>query len=248
MQVPTRGESGPAGSDPQVRPCAGCGAANDGSATFCWRCLRAFDAALAPVGTEAWPKVAARPLAPWNTVSVGALSLPRLAVIVLGALVVLLAIGYGGFRHPEISFPASFSGLERIGGAQTEVAAEVFRSASATGGMDADVAFYGSDADPVAALMWIRGPGTATDSPDEALEAFAAGFASSNNGSVATSLRVDRTVAGVEYVCAPVTGALPAGLCMWTEDGVSWVVLDVRPGTDLAGAESLAVAARNAGS
>jgi hypothetical protein len=245
MQATTRGERGPADSDPPVRPCTACGAENVRSATFCWRCLQRFETVPAPTGTGASRPGVAWPQPPPTTASANAHSVRRLVAIVL-VLGVLVAVAYVGLRDPEASFPPSFAELERVESAQTELAAEVFRSASAVEGMEADVAFYGSDAGPVAALMWIRGPDAATGTSDEALEAFAAGFASSNNGSVTTSLRVDRTVAGIEYVCAPVTGAVPAGLCMWAEDDVSWVLFDVRPGTDLSGAEDLAVAAQSA--
>ena len=245
MQAPTTRDSG-AHPDPRVRSCSGCGAENASSATFCWRCFRVFDEVPTPAGALRSRPGATGARLPAGPGTATARSLPRLVAIVLVVLGAAAAIAYVGLREPGISFPSSFAALERIDGPQTDLAAEVFRSASEAGGMEADVAFYGTDGEPVAALMWIRGPDPAGGGSEEALEAFASGFASGNNGSVLTSSRIDRTVDGIDYVCAPVAGSLPAGLCLWAEDELFWVLLDVRPGTDLAGAEDLAVAARTA--
>jgi len=245
MQAPTRPDRGSAGPDPQASTCTGCGAENASSSSFCWRCFRAFEALAAPAATVPSRREAAEPGLLGERASTRPSSLRWLTAIVV-SLAAIAAVSYLSLRGSgTTSFPDSFAGLARIESAQTDLAAQVFRSSSETEGMDADMAFYGSEVDPVAALMWIRGAEAAPGGPDDAFEAFAAGFASGNNGSVATSLRVERTVDGIRYVCAPVTGALPAGLCMWEEDDVFWVLLDVRPG-GVSGVEELAVAARNA--
>jgi hypothetical protein len=99
---------------------------------------------------------------------------------------------------------------------------------------------------PVAALAWIRGPEQMPGGVDEAFDTFADGFTGGYGGTVVATERLERTVDGVEYVCAPVGGAVAAGLCMWHVGDVVWVLVDVRPGTTVAETKRLAVTAHDA--
>ena len=246
MQAPTTTEGGIGGHDPRVRSCASCGAENVLPATFCWRCFRVFETSGAPAAP--WPSRPdlLPPRAVGNATRVRSRSVGQLAVVVAVTLGVVATIAYLSLRASEVSFPTSFGGLDRIEGTQTDLAADVFRASSEAAGMDADMAFYGSGADPVAALMWIRGAERTPGGPDEVFDAFADGFASGNNGTVVTGERDVQVVEGVTYVCAPVAGALPAAICLWEQDEVFWVLLDVRPGEGLSATRDLAVAARDA--
>ncbi len=147
-------------------------------------------------------------------------------------------------RLPDVELPGSFGGLTRTTDAVSEAAASSFRTASDARDLEADMGFYGSTGVPEVALAWIRGssPGGAASSFD----GFTAGFTADSGGVVVTAERVERTLDGVLYVCAPVSGPVSAGICMWEDGDVSWILMDVRPGSTIAQARSLAVAAHDA--
>lgn len=245
MQAPTTTDGMPAGRDPRQRTCEACGAENPPAAPFCWRCYRAF----APASVAGPPVPSHWPPAPAGAYAAPETTGPRLGLlglVVAVTLGVVAVFAYLNLREPGVSFPETFSGLQRVSTAQTDAAADSFRAASEADGLDADMAFYGSAAMPEAALMWIRGAEDTPGGPAEAFDAFAEGFTSGYDGTLVTSGRTDRTVDGVTYVCAPVTGSLGAGICMWEEADVFWILLDVRPGSRIADTNDLAVAARDA--
>ncbi len=238
MQAPTTTDGGPGGRDPQVRACGACGAENTPAVSFCWRCYRPLEHP--PAG---WP-------APPTSTPVGAQGhasrLGRLASIVAVAVGVTAAAAFIVLRQPDPSFPHAIAGLERVSNAQTDAASDSFRAASEADGLDADMAFYGSGSVPEAALMWVRRAQGMVGGPSEAFDALAEGFTSGYNGTLETSGRTDHAIEGITYVCAPITGALGAAVCMWEEDDVFWVLLDVRPGARMGETNDLAVAARDA--
>jgi len=159
---------------------------------------------------------------------------------------VVAAVAFLGLRPDPVSFPESFAGLTRATDGQSEAAAASFRTASDADGLDADMAFYAEGVAPVAALAWIREPEQAPGGVDEVFDTFADGFTGGYGGTVVASERLERTMDGVEYVCAPVGGAVAAGLCMWRAGDVVWVLVDVRPGTTVVETKSLAVTAHDA--
>ncbi len=236
MQTPTTTDGGPGGSDPRVQACAGCGADNTPSAPFCWRCYRPLHPAPAP-----WPPPvpAAAPQPSGSAIGRTA----GVASVVVGAAVV---VWFVALRGPDLSFPESLPNLERISTAQTDAAAESFRAASEVDGLDADMAFYGSGSIPEAALMWIRGTDGGATGPSEAFDAFARGSMGGSYGSVEPSGRTDRLIDGITYICAPVSGAVGAGICIWEDADVTWILLDVRPGVQIGETNDLAVAAHDA--
>lgn len=248
MQAPTTSDGGTAGRDPQQRTCPGCAAENPLAASFCWRCYRAFE----PVGVSrvAWPSPPTRwPPEPMTTPATADTSGSRigvLAALVTITLGVVATIAFVALREPGVSFPDSVSGLERISTDQTEAAVDSLRAASEADGLDADMAFYGSGSMPEAALMWVRGAGSTPGGPSEAFDTFAEGFTSGYSGTLVTSGRTERTTDGVTYVCAPVTGSVGAGICMWEEEDVFWILLDVRPGARIGETNDLAVSAHEA--
>jgi len=237
MQTPTTTDDGPGGRDPQVRACVGCGADNTPSAAFCWRCYRPLDRASAPWPAPPLPLASAQ--GPQRRIGRAA----GIAAAVVGAAVIAWFIG---LRGPELDFPEAVSDLQRISTAQTEAAADSFRAASEADGLDADMAFYGGGSAPEAALMWIRGTDGGSAGPTEAFDAFAQGFTGGYNGTLETSERTDRMVDGVTYLCAPISGALGAGICMWEDGDVTWVLLDVRPGARIGETNDLAVSVHDA--
>jgi len=243
MQAPTTSEGGLGGRDPQVRPCPACGAENTTSATFCWRCYGAFGSGApqesAPTQPVTWPP-APRPAeeSKRRTGTFGS--------IVAVAVGVVAAVAFVMLREPGVSFPERVAGLERASDAQSEAAAASFRAASEADGLEADMAFYAEGGIPVAALAWIRGYDGNAGGPDEAFDGFIEGFTSGYNGSVVTADRAERTVDGVAYVCAPVAAAVTAGICMWEDEDVFWVLMDVRPGVTIEQTEALAVTAHDA--
>lgn len=255
MQAPTTTQGGLAGRDPDERPCPGCGAENPRTAIFCWQCYRRFDPAPAPAGApaRAWPPA---PATAWPPAPVPPGSVPHttrsgsrlglLGAIVAVTLGVVAAIAFVTLREQPVSFPDSFGGMTRATDAVSEAGAESFRTQADADGLEADMAFYAQEGAPVAGLAWIRGadriPGGATAGFDE----FAEGFTSGSGGSVLPGAKVERAVDGITYVCAPVAGAVPAGLCLWQDEDVFWVLVDVRPGTTLRDAQRLAVAAQDA--
>ena len=246
MQAPTTTEGGLAGRDPQTPACSACGATSPPSATFCWRCYQAFGAG--PGRPDAWPPSPAGPTTwqPESAVRPRTSHIGRMAWVAMVVLGVAVAVAFVGLHPDPVTFPESFAGLTRATDGPSEAAAASFRTASDADGLDADMAFYAEGATPVTALAWIRAPEQTPSGVDEAFDTFADGFTGGYGGAVVASERLERTVDGVEYVCAPVGGAVAAGLCMWRVGDVVWVLVDVRPGTAVAETERLAVTAHDA--
>lgn len=248
MQAPTTNDGGIAGRDPQERTCPGCAAENPFSASFCWRCYRTFE----PVGASgvAWPSPPSRwPSGPSAQPATTDATRPRrglLAGVVSITLGVVAVIAFVSLREPRVSFPRSLSGLERISTPQTDAAVDSLRAATEADGLDADMAFYGAGAVPEAALMWVRGAQGAPGGSSEVFETLADGFASGYGGALVTSGHTERTTGGVTYLCAPVAGSPGAGICIWEDDDVFWILLDVRSGARIDETGDLAVAAHDA--
>jgi hypothetical protein len=251
VQAPTTTDGGTADREPRVRACPACGAENTDVASFCWKCYRVFDAPAGPdVGRRPgvpghWPPAPAMP-GPYAPTEPPRSHVGRIGTIVVLAVAAAAVVAFVALRHPALEMPDGFAGLTRVSGSQTDAAVDVFRKGAEGQGMEADMSFYGSGSVPVAALIWLRAPEGSPVTVDESFGAFADGFATTYDGAVDTSRRSNRTVGGVSYVCAPITGSMPAGVCMWEEEDVFWVLLDVRPGTGVEEAQSLAVDAHDA--
>jgi len=250
MQAPTTTEGGLAGRDPQAPVCPACGATNISTAAFCWQCFRTIGAEArtarhSPAGPAAWPPAPVPP-GPFEATQPRTSRLGLLSAVVAVALGVVAGIAFVALRQDPVAFPDSFAGLTRAVDAQTDAASASFRTAADADGLDADMAFYGEGGPPVAALAWIRGADRTPSGVDGAFDAFGEGFTSGSNGAVLSSERLERTVDGVEYVCASVDGPVAAGLCLWQDADVFWVLMDVRPGTTIDETERLAVTAADA--
>lgn len=245
MQAPTTNEGALDGHD----PCPACGAENPTTSTFCWRCYRAFEtraqAPGRPPGSAAWPP------APVPPAHLGHAGRPSSRLRTLGSVVgvtigVVAAIAFATLRSPGVAFPDTLGGLERASDARSGAASDSFRAAADSQDLDADMAFYTDGGVPVAALAWIRGvedtPGGAGDVFDTFTEDFTSGY----NGSVVTSPSAERSVDGTTYVCAPIVGPVAAGICMWRDEDVFWVLMDVRPGTSIEETRALSAAAHGA--
>jgi hypothetical protein len=248
MQAPTT-EGGIAGHDPQMHPCPACGADNADTATFCWKCYRAFEAPAARAA--GWPQEPAHwPAAPTSPGPFAPAPRPKSRFGLLGAIVtvtlgVVATVAFVALRQPAPGLPDSFGGLQRVSSAQTDAASESFRALAESDGLRADMAFYGGAGEPAAAVMWVDAENTAGGT-QEAFDMFVDGFAEGlGAGTVGTS-QTTEVVGTVTYRCATVSSSVSAGACMWTDDDIVWVVMDVRPGDGLPEAQDLAVEAHDA--
>jgi hypothetical protein len=252
MQAPTAPGSAPA--DPGLRVCPQCGAVNGPTNAFCWQCYRQFGgtssglpAAPAPTsagapglrGVVLEPRPVAAPAietSGWNVRSV-------IAVIVATAL---LVAGVTLFlnRAPAVALPERFGGLAQANGPQIDVVLDEFHRQVDGLGIQGDMGLYGNAAFPTVALVWVKDPTVA--STDAAWDAFAEGF---NQGLPVGSLdeahRTSELVGGVTYVCAPVDAAPPSNICLWEEDEVFWILVDLS-GASQVGTRALAETARDA--
>ena len=192
------------------------------------------------------PKVLARPPVSLGRVERRASRLGLLGAIVAVTIGVVAGIVFVTLREPGVSFPETFAGLQRASDARSGAAAESFRTASEAQGLEADMAFFTEGGTPVAALAWIRGTERTSGGAAEAFDGFAEGFTSGYNGTVVTTERAERTVGGITYVCAPIVGPVSAGICLWEDGDVFWVLMDVRPGTTVGEARTLSVTAHDA--
>jgi hypothetical protein len=156
---------------------------------------------------------------------------------------VVAAIAFLSFRSPGVTFPDRLGGMALSSDARSRAASDSFRAAAGSQGLDADMAFYAEGGVPVVALAWIRGVEDTPGGASDAFDTFTEGFTSGYNGSVVTSQRTETAVDGVAYVCAPVVGPVTAGICMWRDEDVSWVLMDVRPGTSIEQTRALAATA-----
>jgi hypothetical protein len=136
--------------------------------------------------------------------------------------------------------------MERASDARSQAASDSFRAAAESQRLDADMAFYADGGVPVAALAWIQRAEDTPGGPGDVFDTFTEGFTSGYNGSVVTSQGGERTVDGMTYVCAPVVGPVTAGICMWQDEDVFWVLMDVRPGTSIEETLTLSAAAHAA--
>jgi hypothetical protein len=80
---------------------------------------------------------------------------------------------------------------------------------------------------------------------DAAFDEFAGGFNSGIGGSGSLGAESTETVAGVTYVCAPVTGVTRGTICMWQVQEIFWLLFDLS-GSTLEAGEDLAVVAHDA--
>lgn len=248
MQAPTTPGSAPA--DPGLRVCPQCGAVNGPTNAFCWQCYRQFNgtagsAAAASVAApglrgavfEPRPLPAPVPETPrWNLGAVAAVIVTA-AVLVAGVVVFVN-------RSADVQFPERFGGLAQADNPQVAAFLDVFHQEVERQGIQGDMAFYGNGAFPTVALVWVKDP--TVHSTDAAWDAFAQGF---NEGLPAGSLdagrRTSELVAGVTYVCAPVSATPPSNICLWEDDQVFWILVDLSGATQR-GTQDLAVTAHDA--
>lgn len=258
MQAPP--SSGAPAQDRRVLVCPACRALNGGGGAFCWQCFRPFNGAEAVNGAEAAvpppppPSATAVRGVPWTPRPIETpLSAParRNLHVLVGALVLAVAVGTGGFtflnRSPDVALPESFGGLSRMQDDRIEDLLDEFRAEAGRQGIDADMALYGSAGLPSAGLIWVKD--LAAPSTDDAFDAFATGFEQELGvGSLDRSRTSTSTIDGISFLCAPVDASgQPANLCMWEDDdGVFWILLDLSGTTRLSGTEQLAVSAHGA--
>jgi hypothetical protein len=151
---------------------------------------------------------------------------------------VVASVAFVALRQSSPSFPETFSGLERVGGQQTDTASQAFRSMADAQGLSADMAFYASSGVPAVALMWVDAGGQGAS--DAAFESFIDGFTTGFAGGSVTGDSVVESVDGVTYRCAPVSGQVDAGVCLWDEGDIVWVLVDARTTTTLDASKELA--------
>lgn len=251
MRTPTT--SGSLAQDPGVRVCPGCEAVNGPTVAFCWQCYRPFQAAEAGIHPVPPPPRAAglrgalrepEPvLAPAPTRSRPSLGAVVSTVLVAAAVATGVVVFVSRGSSPEL--PGSFGGVSQMRGGEVDLVLEQFHSEADRQGIDADMALYGSAGVPSAALVWVQDLTVPTT--EEAFDAFATGFNQGLGiGSLDDSRTVTALVGGTSYLCAPVAAAPPVNICMWDEDEVFWVLLDLSGDTRLSATQDLAVAARNA--
>jgi hypothetical protein len=252
MQAPTA--PGSASADPGLRVCPQCNAVNGPANAFCWQCYRQFNGSMS---VPAAPASAVAPGAPGRD---GVVFEPRSvvtpavettgwnagSVIAVIAATALLVAGVTLFlnRAPAVELPERFGGLAQASGPQIDVVLDEFHRQVDGLGVDGDMGLYGNEAFPTVALVWVKDPTVA--STDAAWEAFAEGF---NQGLPAGSLdegrRTSELVGGITYLCAPVDAAPPSNICLWEEDRVFWILVDLS-GASQRGTRDLAVTAHDA--
>lgn len=248
MQAPTTPNAVPTG-EPGLRVCPACRAVNGSDNGFCWQCYRPFlgstavppppaAAGLRGVALEA-PRPVLSPVpesSKWNPRAVGGVIL---TTIVLVAAVVLFLN-----RSPAVELPERFGGLAQMSGPEVDFVKDLFHREVENTGVQGDIALYSSGGVPSAALVWMKDASVST--ADAAFDAFALGF---NQGLPAGSLdetrKTSELVGAVTYVCAPVEATPPSTICLWEEDGVFWILVDMS-GASQVGAQDLAVTANDA--
>ena len=251
MQAPTAPGSAPA--DPSLRVCPQCGAMNGPTNAFCWQCYRQFNGssglpaapAASPAGAPGIRGVVFEPRpvdAPaietsgWNAGSV-------IAVIVATAL---LVAGVTLFlnRSPEVELPERFGGLPQASGPEIDIVLDQFHQQVEGLGIQGDMGLYGNEPFPTVALVWVKD--ASVDSTDGAWTAFAEGFNQGlPTGSLNEARRTSELVGGVTYLCAPVDAAPPSNICLWEDDQVFWILVDLS-GASQGGTQDLAVTAHDA--
>ena len=245
MQAPPT--DGAPAQDRRVLVCPACLALNAGDGgAFCWQCFRPFNGSEAVSGTEAavGAAVAMPPPPPASAHAVRGISWTprpmeapvsappernfrvRLGAILFAVAVSAVALSFLN-RSADVALPESFGGLSRMQDAQIDALLDEFRAEADRSGVDADMALYGSAGLPSAGLIWIKD--LAVPSTDDAFEAFATGFNQELGvGTLDRSRTTTSTIDGVSFLCAPVDASgQPANLCMWDEDGVLWILLDL---------------------
>ena len=250
MHAPPTTPSGAPAREPAQRACPGCGAANGAVAAFCWQCYRPFGMATLPAAAPIYPQAGIRATVRESAVVTSPrpgptgrrLSTPALLLVGLAAA----AAGWfllmrGGV---DVQLPEAFGGLTRIEGTQADVVREEFLAEADREGGQGDVGIYGTAGAPSAALIWVVDD--TVSNTEEAFEAFAAGANSAVAGSIDPSRTSNELVGGVRYVCAAAGITPSVTICIWMDDGVSWVLADVTGTGRIADTQALAVAAHDA--
>jgi hypothetical protein len=167
-----------------------------------------------------------------------------------GAIVVAVAVAAAAFvylgRGADAELPSSFAGMSQVANEQVDFLLREFRAEADREGIDADMALYGSADVPRAALIWVQ-DGSAPSTPD-AFDAFATGFNEQLGvGSLDRSASTTVSIGGISYLCAPVAAAPQAtNICLWQDEGIFWILLDLSGSPGLAAARDLAVDAHDA--
>lgn len=247
MQAP-RTPASP-GEKPETRGCPSCGAANGVLAAFCWQCYAAFGAA--PVAASALPTAPARglrgpaleqpvPILPAERTTTSRFK-PAVGAVLVGILA-SMAVAWMLNRPADAELPEAFGGLNQIHDPRLETILEAFTQQADQVGFSGELALYGGAGTvPTAALAWVSDGSTAPVA--EGFEEFADGFDTGlGTGSLDRAGRVDETIEGIDYLCAPVDAQPPATLCMWQEDAIYWILYDLS-GADVDTAQTLAVSA-----
>lgn len=222
----------------QKRTCAGCGAANEQQAGFCWQCYAPFAPAAPPPRSPSMPPTpgAGRPFAPAQA-PVAAPSRSRGGTFLrIGVGVVVAIVVSAVVRNmltPTYHVPESLAGQPRIHTA----AVQKYEQTMAEQGDKYDISFeaavYGQGDQPD--VFVVLANGHAAESTDEIFDDFLGGVESAG-------VSVDRAGAitgehsGAEYRCVPVEAQIQAVACIWREDHSVGMTLDASPGNDLTAA------------
>lgn len=232
------------------RTCPDCNAGNPLTAEFCWQCFARLQVPAGPMGSQAWSRRPGFPGADMPPTSfpappqpTGGSTLRRLGVALLSAVVAAAAGWFvvDQFGGATPTLPETLAGSPRFESAEVTQALEVFHAGMESQGIEGDMAFYGTGA-PQSLLAWFHDP-SKTD-PDFAFSEFSTGFGLGGGSGIGEPSK--DTLDGTEYLCAPISGVIPGGVCMWQDDEIYWFVFNFQPGLGLSSTQDLAVQAHQA--
>ncbi len=200
-----------------------------------------------PPEPTGWPPAPRLPTAPGSPSAPTEGPPRKLGPLLVGTAVAIavVAAAVWWFTRDRIALPESFDGVTRYASPQTEAGLKQFRSSIDTQGFEGDMAFYAVGGTPRSALIWIRDP--TTTNAEAAFRAFASGFGPALGGGAVGTDQLDGTaVAGITYLCAPVSGSIPGGVCLWKDGEIFWILFDAGQGAGVDATRDLAVQARAA--
>jgi hypothetical protein len=146
------------------------------------------------------------------------------------------------FHHDGLSLPDSVAGMQKIESPALAPAVDQLRAQAESLGMTGDAAIYGTGDTPAFMVLVVEGVPGSGQSPDAIFQGFATGFASSG----AASLGPVRQGGDGTYTtyCARMRGAIPGGLCMWSDQQLVGFVL--YPGQSVGSTQTLTGSVRTA--
>jgi hypothetical protein len=147
-------------------------------------------------------------------------------------------------HHDGLQLPDSVAGMQKIDAPALAPAVDQLRAQAKSLGVTGDAAIYGTAEVPAFMVLVVQGVAAGEQSPDAIFQGFATGFSSSGAASVDVGHVRQGGDGTYTTYCARTRGAIPGGVCMWSDSKLVGFVL--YPGQSVGSTQTLTESVRAA--